>query len=401
MLPIIHSQFRGFAFCTGVLLLSAVLVACAPMSILELEISGDAALPAATATVESGYPGPGATLASPLPIPPYNSLIATPLPDEYVVVGAIVEISKPKADFPYTYVEDFIEKSGIVLERVFVQYLGREIRLGDDYGSSNVEVITEGYIVWTYHAHVDETNLPLQSGLYVYEVKTGKLTRVADGWRVGLSELDGEWILYISWENARTGNLPRNDTPGDVRPLLAYNISTGQTITLTTNLPVILGRGAPSFYGVSGNRAGWVEYDMQTQQYAIKVCDLNSGNTRALNVPNLKHPLFFSLSDDLAVWRDTYWRGYSLTQDALFTIPYAPPGWENKPEAASIVVTARHSALEWQVRVSDSEVHYFSGPIVPRGQGPTAWETLAIPSQQTIAPPTPAPLEGAPPTAYP
>lgn len=85
-------------------------------------------------------------------------------------------------------------------------------------------------------------------------------------------------------------------------------------------------------------------------------------------------PLSFSLSDDLVVWRDPYWHGYSLTQDALFTIPHAPPGWEGM---SGIEVTARHSALEWKVGISDNETRYFRAPVIPRGQGATAWESLA------------------------
>jgi hypothetical protein len=112
-------------------------------------------------------------------------------------------------------------------------------------------------------------------------------------------------------------------------------------------------------------------------------------------VPDLKHPLFFSLSDDLAVWRDTYWHGYSLTQEALFTVPYAPPGWETGP--ANITVVAKHSALEWQVRVSEDETRYFSAPIVPYGQGATAWESLIIPIYQPFPSPTNALPRGTPP----
>lgn len=394
-----RSQFRNRVFYAGVLLLGTVLGACAPIAPLGSEASGNADVQVATTTAELGYPGPEVTPTPMLPLVSHNSLIATPLPEERVVAGPIVEIPEPRDGFPYTYLEDHIEQDGIVLERVFVQYQGREIRLGDDHGSSNVEATTERHIIWTYHAHEDETNLPLKSGLYVYEIRTGNLTRIADGWSVGLSELDGEWVLYISWENARTDDLPGKDTPGDVRPLLAYNISTGQTITLTTNLPVILGRGASSFYSIGGNRAGWVEYDMQTQQYAIKVSNLDSGHIQTLKVPDLKQPRFFSISSDLAVWRDTYWHGYSLSQDALFTVPYAPPGWENSQ--ASIMMIARNSRLEWEVRVSDKETRYFSAPVLPRGHGPTAWESLVIPIHQTVAPPTPPPLEGAPSTAYP
>lgn len=401
MLPLTRSQLRNLALSAGIILLIAIVVR-ALSSRSELEASGNPARPAATTILASCYsgpeatndPSPGETSTSPARLISYD-FIATPLPGERLVAGPIVEIPKPKDTLPYTYREDYIIKDGNALDRTFVQYQGQEIRLGDDAGDSNAEVGNDKYLVWWYHANGDETNLPLKSGLYVYEIRTGHLTRIADGRGYGFSKLEGEWIVHHYWENPYTGNPPRNDTPAYVQPLFAYNIATGQTITLTTGVPDILGRGPGSFYGLSGNRAGWVEYDMQTQQYAIKVCDLNSGQLRSLNVPDLTHPLSFSLSDDLVVWRDPYWHGYSLTQDALFTIPHAPPGWEGN--YGGMEVTARHSALEWKIRISDTETHYFRAPVIPRGQGVTAWESFVIGRRPPMPTPTPLP----PPTAYP
>lgn len=400
MFPISYFQVRRFAFCISVLLLSAILIACAPLLPSELESSGNPVVQVTTATAGVSYPGPGATPTPPLLIVPHNDLIATPLPGERVVAGAIVEIPDPQDSLPYTYRAEYTRTlEGFPLHKVFVQYQGQEVRLGDDQGTTNVEATGQKYLTLTYYTYGDETNLPLKSGLYVYEIRTGRLTRIADGRRVSFSEVDGEWVLYTSWDNA----LPLTqtlggDAPVNLIPLLAYSIASRETITLSTSLPVIPGRGLP--YGVGGNMVGWIEYDVQTQQYAIKVSNLNSRDIQTLNVPDLRHPLFFSFSGELAVWRDTYWHGYSLAQDALFTVPYAPPGWENS--SASITVAARHAELEWKVKVNDSEIHYFRALVAPRGQAQvTAWESLVIPSQQTVAPPTPAPLAGTPPVAYP
>jgi hypothetical protein len=403
MLPISLSQFRGFALGMFFLLLSTILMACAPLLPSEMESSGNPVIQATTVMVESGYPGPEATPTPSLPSAPYNTLIATPLPEEHVVAGAIVEIPDPRDRFPYTYRAEYTRTlGGFPLHKIFVQYQGREIRLGDDYGSVSVKATDLEYLVFRYLAYGDETNLPLKSGLYMYKIRTDKLIHIANGEYVDLPTLDGDWVLYVSWEDAEplsANQFPEGEAPGYLISLIAYNISTGQTTILSTGLPVINGRDPKSRYSVSDSRAGWIEYDMQTQEYVIKVCDLNSGATQVLNVSGLIQPRDLSISDDLAVWRDTYWHGYSLTQDALFTIPYAPPGWETSP--ASIMVVARQSELEWQVRVSDNEIRYFRGPILARGQRPTAWESLVIPLQQTIPSPTPAPLEGTPPAAYP
>ncbi len=413
MLSLTRSQLRNLALGVGMLLLSAVVVVRALSSRSASEASGNPARPAATLTMAVGnpsptavsypgpgattYPGPGETLTAPAPQIHYSPFIATPLPDERVVVGPIVEIPESQDIPSYTHREDYIWKEGKVLDRIFVQSQGQEIRLGDDSGGSHLEATSEKYVTWRYLAlHGDETNLLLKSGLYLYEIRNGQLTQIAEGRKVGFSELDGEWILYTLWENSLSANqFPGGETPGDLVSLLAYHIASGKTITLTTRVPVILGRGLQSFYGISGNRAGWIEYDMQTQQYTLKVCDLNSGKIRALNVPTLTHPLSFSFSGDLVVWRDPYWHGYSLTQDALFTIPHAPPGWETR--SVNIWVTANQSALEWQVEVSSNETRYFRAPVIPRGQGATAWESFVPGRRSPFTTPTPL----LPPTAYP
>ncbi len=260
----IHHRLRIFVIGAGVLLLSAVLVACAPLPLSELDARGNTAAQAVTdtATAESGYPGPGGTPTPPLPNVSHNSLIATPLPGERVVAGTIVEIPETKDTFPYIYRrEQATSTDGFSLSRLIVQYQGQEIRLGDDSGSSHLEATSEKYLTWRYLAlHGDETNQPLKSGLYLYEIRNGQLTRIADGRRVGFSELDGEWVLYASWENARpTSQFPGGDTPGDLIPLLTYHIASGKTLTLSTSLPVILGRGTQSFWLMSRKSAKGIE----------------------------------------------------------------------------------------------------------------------------------------------
>lgn len=180
-----------------------------------------------------------------------------------------------------------------------------------------------------------------------------------------MSEIDGDWILYTTWDSQPPASTSaRVDAPADfTMPLFAHNIVTGKVITLTKHLPVIQGRMTRSFYGISGNHASWIEYDPGVKNYAIKIYYLEKQSEQALEV-DLKQPLFLSLSSDLVVWRDTYWHGYSLSQDALFTIPYAPKEWEN---VSGILVAAKDSAVEWRItNATDDTVLYFTAPVIAK-----------------------------------
>ena len=336
--------------------------ACAPMSLSE---------PSALATqpVSSSYPSPGETsmpTSTVNPWPTDANPIVTPSPNEKVAVGEIVEISEPKDNLTYTYrIERSENKEGFALLSIYVLSQGTEIRLGDDYGTSELEATSDKYVVWTYRAFSDDKQLSVKAGLYAYMVETGKNVLVAAGWNVGLAKISGDWILFTKWDAPPQGSRPSNAIePADyTMPLLAYNIETGKTMTLTHGLPIIQGRGIKSFYDVNSNRAAWIEYDVAAKNYAIRLNDLNSDNKQTLNV-TLKQPLFLSVSSNLVVWRDTFWRGYSLGQNAVFTIPYAPKEWEN---VAGFMVTARDSSLLWSItNTPDGTARYFEAHIIEK-----------------------------------
>jgi hypothetical protein len=313
-----------------------------------------------------GYPPPGQTpgpTATGNPWPTIESPIRTPLPDEKISVGPITEVAQPKDNFQYDYrVEQDVSKEGFPLFRVFVQHDGNEVRLGDDNGTSEVESVSDSYITWTYRVYGDDAKLPVKSGLYVYVVKTRESVLIASGWNVGLSEIGGDWVLYSSGDGLPNGDkLPLGDIPSQYNmPLIAYHITSGKRISLTNFLPVINGRSPQSHYGVNGTQAGWIEYDPKTTDYKIMLLDLNTGVMRQLGVP-LKQPRFLSVSNDMAVWRDTFWQGYSLGEDAVFTIPYAPKDWEN---VAGFIVTAKDGSLLWSIsNTPDGSTRYFEASV--------------------------------------
>lgn len=365
MLSVTSKPMNALIYVTIGLGISIAASACSPLALPQTQVTDAVPTLSATEPLLPGYPGPTSAAATPLPpYPTDESPIVTPPPDEKVQVGEITEKEAPKSIFGYTYRQEqaITPKEGIVFNKLFVQYQGKETRLGDDDGSSDLEAMNEKYITWTYRSFFEDTQLPIKTGLYVYSVETAEQWLIAPGWSVGLSVINGDWVLYTSWENQSTGmNFPRNDSPGDIQLLFAYNIVSGKMLTLTENIPVILGRSPRSFYGVSGDRAGWVEYDMSAQTYSIKFSDLKDGSTQTLDT-ELKQPRFFSISSDLAVWRDTVWRGYSFSQDAVFTIPYAPKEWEN---VSGFVVTAKDGALEWSIsNTPDGTTRYFTAPVI-------------------------------------
>lgn len=332
--------------------------ACTPMTLLGSSTS-------VTQDFSAGYPPPDATI-TPLPTrnpwPPDENPNVTPSPNEKNFVGEITEISGPENKLQYTYRSERVEtKEGFVFQRFYIQYNSEEIRLADDNGVSSIESTSEKHLTWTYKAFSDDSILPIKTGLYVYDLETKKNNLIISGWNVGLSEIAGNWVIYTTWED----NPPPVTSPivpsSYTMPLFAYNIVTNKTINLTNKIPVISGRATRTFYGVNGAEAGWIEYDLDTKSYAIKLMNLESESIEALKV-ELKSPLFFSLSRDLVVWRDTWWHGYNLSQKEFFTIPYAPKGWE---DIAGFVVTAKDGASEWSIgNTPDGVMRYFTAQVI-------------------------------------
>ncbi len=335
------------------------LVSCAPVSPIQAPASGYPVPQDAILSNVSGYPAPDVSHPS--------SAIVTPPANERIGVGPITAAVGKQSQLSYSYREEVDAGDGHPYSRVFVGLRSRETRLGDDTGLSAVDATSERYISWRFRKDDSTDGTGLQSGLYVYEIEAGKNVLVALGATVGLSKIGDDWIIYVSEEGRpqpATSQLLGNDIPHNefTELLLAYNLATNTALTVTESLPIIAGRGFRSFYDVNGSQVSWIEYDLRTKTYTIKLMDLSKGITRALPIEP-KHPLFLSMSTDLLVWRDTYWHGYSFLQNEFFTIPYAPAELEDK---SGVMVTAKDTAVEWSYTANGKDYQRFSAPIITK-----------------------------------
>jgi hypothetical protein len=74
-------------------------------------------------------------------------------------------------------------------------------------------------------------------------------------------------------------------------------------------------------------------------------------------------PVNLSVSGDIVVWWDTFWRDCDLRQDTLFTIPTIPRGWENVSTQPYTPVKVRDDQLYWSLTVGE-QVYHFTAPIM-------------------------------------
>lgn len=76
-------------------------------------------------------------------------------------------------------------------------------------------------------------------------------------------------------------------------------------------------------------------------------------------------PINVSVSNHVVVWLDSYYKGYDLQQQALFTIPLVPPGWENLAISGIEPVTVTNEHISWGL-ILGNKVHRFTASLVPR-----------------------------------
>lgn len=286
--------------------------------------------------------------------------LVTPLPDEKVHVGAITEFvpSVESQQQPrYTVREDIppwepLTEPGqaIPVKKLFVQdtVTGQEIRLGDDAGHALFQTMTSEYVIWRYQwdGHTETTR---RSGLYAYILEAGEEITIAqqpdkDPW---YPKIDNQWVLYIDAKEAGIY----------FAKLRVHNITTGEDFLLAEEIPY--NRPNRNYYAISGNRIVWVDGN-----WAVNVYDLKNRTSHTLSVPETQLLTGdVSISGDIIVWWDRFWHGYDLRQDALFTIPTVPPGWENVPVQPAEPVTVRDDQLYWALSVN-GHVYHFTAPII-------------------------------------
>lgn len=109
----------------------------------------------------------------------------------------------------------------------------------------------------------------------------------------------------------------------------------------------------------------WIEKDQGEKdgKFKISVLDLTSRKTRTLDVETTE-PFDITVSRNLVVWRDRFWKGYDLARDALFTPPWVPPGMEKAQ--GSYRLSAGDSTIQWTYFGDDGTLRYFIAPVIQR-----------------------------------
>jgi hypothetical protein len=145
--------------------------------------------------------------------------------------------------------------------------------------------------------------------------------------------------------------------------LRAHNLATGEDFLVGNDVPynqIFNNRPSSDYYAIRDGKIAWVEVQ---EEWTVRVYDLMTHTERTLNVPDMQSPVNLSISDDIVVWWDKFWQGYDLEQDALFTIPTIPRGWENVSTQPYSPVKVRGDQLYWSLTVGD-QVYRFTAPIM-------------------------------------
>jgi hypothetical protein len=370
------------------------LASCAPSVVAEGQLKPT---PAASVTLPQ-YPGPTQFNSPPLTLSPSPAQVnqnrgwrVTPLPNEPLIRGEIIEI-RPTASpvSPYSIRKDSQPSSyGFLNYRLFVRNTktGDDVRLGDDEGDATFHAMTDQYVIWHYGRYTHDEKANPKTGLYAYVLATGEQIPIGGG---GHAEANGHWVIYMSNEGVK-----------DHAGLRAHNLVTGEDFRLTSALAEFRGYLMRDLYAVNENKIAWVDVDPVTNELAIAVSDPDTQTRRKLDIPPLTQPLYISVSNEFVTWRDGFWKGYSLKQNVLFTIPIIPPGWESMLNYQAWPVTVQGNRLYWSFKVDD-EFYYFTAPILPKGQGGQPTHIVPTPHRKPTASPifpspTPIPL----PTTYP
>jgi|GEM_PF-1903927 len=401
-----NKKLMGLCFAGVSLILGLGLASCAPSVVAEGQARPT---PNPTATLPP-YPGP--TLDNPQPqrtsqpkptraggTPDrYDGLFVTPRPDEQVRLGQVVEIPAPAASPPARYSIRYENKGQGADFRVtlFIHDIqtGNEVRLGSDAGHAYFGAMNDEYVIWKYDCDSCADPKP---GLYAYSLKTASNLLISDTLvSRGYPEIDGRWVIYSLL-------LPPSDPWVSWGELHAYNLITGEDLLVASDLfypryGLISSPIPDHYYTLHGDKIVWITTDLARTR---RVYDLTLRATQTLNVPEqpLGPILYLGIYDNIVVWLDEFWQGYDLKHDAYFTIPIVPPGWENLPVIQKDLVTAEGNTLHWSLDL-DGETHYFTAPIVPKGQG--VQHLVPTPHRKPTV--SPIPLTPTPillPTAYP
>lgn len=348
--------------CGLVVVASLMLVSCAILPLASSETTEHV-------ITESGYPGPtpsdGPATLPPLPTQADGSpndlysYFATPSPSERVGVDNVVEVSTtlptPNYDFENTLV-------GSDVNRIMVLYVtnprtGKAARLGDDSGSAVMGTINDNYVVWVF---LCDPCQDMRAGIYVHSFANAKDTWIDDQAIAtqGSIKIAGQWITYMK---------PSESPSRYAARLYAYNLQTGENLLIAENA-IYMVAGTAGYNAVNEDMVAWVADGPTVNDWTLHVYDLTTQTTRQIEV-ELKDPRYLSISRNIVAWWDVFWKGYDLAQDALFTIPVVPPGWDVASIKSVGPVEARGRQLFWTLEVN-GQTHRFTAPLVDRVSTP-------------------------------
>lgn len=290
---------------------------------------------------------------------PIHSLFAaTPAPDEQVSLANIIEVvPTPTPTHPYRAVTTLQAPGTLATLVVRNEATGQAIRLGNDQGNTNLEGMSERYIIWRYYPCTGCAISNVQAGLYAYDVTNGNqyvISQEPQGqW---YAELDGDWVIYLVY------TAPGSD---EFATLRAHNLATGEDFLVADHIALHSGFLPSSSYALQGDKIAWLDVST-TNLLSLHVYDLTSRTAQVVPTPPWTgFPTNVSVSNHVVVWLDGYYKGYDLRQQALFTIPIVPPGWENLAISGVEPVTVANEHISWGL-ILGNKVHRFTASLVPR-----------------------------------
>ncbi len=306
------------------------------------------------AIARSPLPTPQLAIAgSPLPTPSgVSPFLITPLPGEKARVGEVTEVVATPGPSRYSIRNEYNQKS---IRMLFVRDSknNQEIRLGSDNGSASFGAMTDQYLIWRYDCHTCDEKIDLRTGLYAHVLTTGQEISIAgpEGYQ-WYPKIDGQWVIYLDVSASKAY----------FAQLRAHNLTTGEDFLVGKEVPF---NRPGEYYAISGNRIAWISGDVSgaDAKWLFRTYDLDKHTARILNVPDTIMPSDLSFAGDVMVWWDNLWRGYDLKQEAVFTVPIIPTGWENAPVEYVIPVTVRDDQLFWSLKIN-GRLYHLTAPII-------------------------------------
>jgi hypothetical protein len=263
--------------------------------------------------------------------------LGTPDPLEKVKVGPARNIAVPiERQIKYAINSQHLESISESRRSIFITdpITGRTVQLGDQNGMSMYGAQSPDYFLWFF---VCQTSCPtIKNGLHVYSVAQGEDSLISETAMRSFESLkiSGPWATYVE---------PRSQM---TVALYAYNALTGEHILIGENLIKPLSN-IGRYYALNEETVAWVSTRPEHPEQRLNVFSLSTRQPKSFDIqPDWKGFPTLKVSSELIIWQwDFAWKGYDLSQDALFTIPEKPPvpGLQNvvvleiRPQEGNIV----------------------------------------------------------------